>query len=322
MPHPDGGSGEYLNPENTFNEAYNYIGEDGLELNLNSGNLIRISQWYTGGQTTRVIRFNSRYSSMGRVCEACWGYERSCTNNKTGELVLLIDQDIQENKKEIVIKEPSETHVLPKNDLSISNIENEPSENKFNTKVDRIDNAFDILVNEIEEDIKKLKSDGTTAFDENDYELASKIAEDAKIIINFKDDVKKLSEKWNNLCEKKLKPSAINYARNRHTNKLQKGLRTPQKDFRLPILEVLFEMGGSGNRKDIIKNVYEKMKDKLNRYDHQYLESSPETPRWYNTIQWCRLSLVKEGLLKSDSPYGIWEISEKGLDILKDKQDS
>jgi len=27
MPHPDGGSGEYLNPVHTFEQAYDYVGK-------------------------------------------------------------------------------------------------------------------------------------------------------------------------------------------------------------------------------------------------------------------------------------------------------
>jgi hypothetical protein len=38
---------------------------------------------------------------------------------------------------------------------------------------------------------------------------------------------------------------------------------------------------------------------------------------WHNAAQWVRLSLVKEGLMKSNSPHGIWELSEKGVNELK-----
>jgi len=38
---------------------------------------------------------------------------------------------------------------------------------------------------------------------------------------------------------------------------------------------------------------------------------------WRNTAQWCKNTLMQEGLLKSDSPKGIWEITEKGVEYLK-----
>ncbi len=58
------------------------------------------------------------------------------------------------------------------------------------------------------------------------------------------------------------------------------------------------------------------MKDKLNEYDYQVL-SFNNTVRWKNTAQWCRNTMVQEGLLNSDSPKGIWEISKKGIEYLK-----
>jgi len=39
--------------------------------------------------------------------------------------------------------------------------------------------------------------------------------------------------------------------------------------------------------------------------------------RWRNTAQWCRHTMVQEGLLKRDSPHGIWEITEKGRQALE-----
>ncbi|WP_038055080.1 winged helix-turn-helix domain-containing protein [Thermodesulfobacterium hydrogeniphilum] len=58
------------------------------------------------------------------------------------------------------------------------------------------------------------------------------------------------------------------------------------------------------------------MKDKLNEYDYQVL-SFNNTVRWKNTAQWCRNTMVQEGLLNSDFPKGIWEISKKGIEYLK-----
>jgi len=34
--------------------------------------------------------------------------------------------------------------------------------------------------------------------------------------------------------------------------------------------------------------------------------------RWVNTARWARQKMVEKGLLAKDSPWGIWEITEKG----------
>ncbi|MDD2211718.1 MAG: winged helix-turn-helix domain-containing protein [Clostridia bacterium] len=88
-------------------------------------------------------------------------------------------------------------------------------------------------------------------------------------------------------------------------------MRTPEDAFRQPLLEALVELGGSANIGDILKIVYEKLKNRLNKYDYQRLNSPPHETRWRNTTKWCRNTLVKEGLLSSTSPWGIWEITEE-----------
>jgi len=54
-----------------------------------------------------------------------------------------------------------------------------------------------------------------------------------------------------------------------------------------------------------------------NTTDRQPLPSCPNTVRWRNTAQWSRNSLVQEGLMKADSSWGIWKISDRGGEALK-----
>ena len=95
-------------------------------------------------------------------------------------------------------------------------------------------------------------------------------------------------------------------------SKLQRGVKTPQQAYRRPILEALCELGGGASVGDVLQLVEKKMKPVLNEVDYQKLPSGVGI-RWRNTAMWERLSLAKEGLLKSGSPNGIWELSEKGI---------
>jgi len=61
------------------------------------------------------------------------------------------------------------------------------------------------------------------------------------------------------------------------------------------------------------------MRDKLTKYDLEPLASDPRSIRWRNTAQWCRNTLLREGLMKQDSPHGTWEISDLGRRALKDE---
>lgn len=86
--------------------------------------------------------------------------------------------------------------------------------------------------------------------------------------------------------------------------------KTPEREFRVPILEALEEIGGKGHASKVLEIVYEKMKGWFTDDDLRSLPTGGI--RWLNTAQWERYSMVQEGLLRSDSPRGVWEISEAG----------
>jgi len=91
---------------------------------------------------------------------------------------------------------------------------------------------------------------------------------------------------------------------------------TPMETYYLPLLETLYELGGRGKTREVIERVGEKMRDILTPYDYEYLPSGGSI-RWENRVQWARLKLVHKGLLKRDSPKGIWELSEKGYKYME-----
>jgi len=59
------------------------------------------------------------------------------------------------------------------------------------------------------------------------------------------------------------------------------------------------------------------MKPVFKKVDYDPLASGPDNPRWRNAAQWARNSMIRDGLLKGDSPRGVWEISNKGRDLLR-----
>ena len=50
--------------------------------------------------------------------------------------------------------------------------------------------------------------------------------------------------------------------------------------------------------------------------------TDPKLIRWRNTAQWTRNTMVNEGLLAKDSPWGIWEITEKGRKFYEENKQS
>jgi len=89
------------------------------------------------------------------------------------------------------------------------------------------------------------------------------------------------------------------------------GERTPQEEFREPLLRVLYEAGGSLKRLEAIAAVGELMKDRLNKVDWQATKSGQV--RWRNYVEFNRNTLADEGLLKRYSTRGVWELTANGM---------
>jgi len=178
-----------------------------------------------------------------------------------------------------------------------------------------VDFAFEILLEEVEMVINALNEDGSEAFQKGDYEKARNIIEEATKLTTFREKLQNLQKEWEQLHSKKMFRAKPQKPKKRRSleKKLKRGLCTTENEFCKPILESLNDLGGSAKMNDIIKKVEEKMKNTLTQYDYQPLSSNPKQIRWHNTAQWCRNTLVMRGLMKKDSPRGIWEISDAGI---------
>ena len=98
--------------------------------------------------------------------------------------------------------------------------------------------------------------------------------------------------------------------------RLPRGERTPDKAYRLPILQALIALGGEAKMSQVLDRVYAEMKPHLKPADLEPLPSDAHTPRWRNAAQSARQAMVDEGLLRKDSPRGVWAITEVGRKFL------
>jgi len=171
--------------------------------------------------------------------------------------------------------------------------------------------AFDIVLEEIENAIAALNREGAQAFEESKYDIARDLMEKGSQMTAFRNRVKDLQKEWQNIFAAIVPQKPQRRKAPRH-KKLQHGLRTPEDEFRIPILQSLVELGGSAPMNNVLDKVERLVSDKLNAYDRQTLPSDPTVFRWRNTAQWARATMVKEGLLSSNSPRGVWEITDTG----------
>jgi len=182
-----------------------------------------------------------------------------------------------------------------------------------------LNGAFKILIEEFETVLDNIKEEIDGAIEKNDFQSVSECAECAKKVTGFRDKIETLQNEWEQFIStgperqfKRKKQTPQTPQTPRPLRRLPNGLRTPENAFRFPILNSLIELGGSAQTSKVLDLVYEKMKQTLNEYDHQPLSSPPHDPRWHKTANWCRFFLAQEGFLLSDSPRGVWEITQEG----------
>jgi len=178
--------------------------------------------------------------------------------------------------------------------------------------------AFRTLLGELRDLKKELGDAGQEAFASGDHVEAANLAGKLRQASDLEAMLQKAREHWSKLTQS-TQPIGRRCTLQRRSRfkRLQGGLKTPETAYRTPILETLIELGGRASTDDIRDRLLRKLDGVLGDYDLEGLPSNPTCPRWWNTAMWCRLYMVREGLLKSSSPRGIWEITNRGRQSLE-----
>lgn len=94
------------------------------------------------------------------------------------------------------------------------------------------------------------------------------------------------------------------------------GSLLPEREYDLPLLTTLVELGESAPSREVMDAVGVKVKDRLTAIDKEKLASGGI--RWENRLQFVRLRLIERGLMIKESGRGIWAISEAGKKFVAD----
>ena len=103
--------------------------------------------------------------------------------------------------------------------------------------------------------------------------------------------------------------------RTRH-QRLERGKKTPDPAYKPAVLQALGELGGRAPVGQVLAIVERIMAPQLSDVDRERLSSGSDF-RWRNSAQWARNLLKNDGLLRDNSPHGIWELSDKGWKYLE-----
>lgn len=185
---------------------------------------------------------------------------------------------------------------------------------------DDVSAALHLLGESLHGEVQRINTEGAQAMQAGDYDTAQAVLDFAKRLTALRGRVDALGAEWQELEDLRDKASAEvqQIVSKRFFGKTKKGETTPNLHYCRPLLEALVEMGGSGKTKEVLDRLGKKMKPILKPKDYEPHESDGKTLRWRNTAQWARnLMANTDGRMKSNSPRGVWEISEAGLEWLK-----
>lgn len=184
-----------------------------------------------------------------------------------------------------------------------------------------VQGAFELLVEALEEEVNGINHAGGAAFERGDYPVVDSMRTRVDAITTLREKVLALRSEWESILptpdEVAITKEDGEPVNRRDLGRLPKGVRTPNREFELPILQVLVSLGGKGRMADVLDKLGEVMRAALNESDYQPLPSDPDSVRWRNTAQWTRYTLVQQGDMKPDSPRGVWEITAQGQKRVK-----
>jgi hypothetical protein len=182
-----------------------------------------------------------------------------------------------------------------------------------------VNTAFEILLEEIEEVFNTISKEGEESFKARDFDKAKTLIEYDERLKYFREKVKTLQKEWQTIFSDKIPTRG---QKKQVKERLKKGLRTPEEQFVIPILEAIIELWGKAEMRDVLELVHSKMKSILNSYDYESTPSNPKEKQWKNTARWARRIMANEGLLTKGPTWGIWEITEKGRKFYEENKQS
>jgi tetratricopeptide (TPR) repeat protein len=181
--------------------------------------------------------------------------------------------------------------------------------------------ALEVLLDEVDEIASRLNEKGAELFKQGDYEQARELLGKAESIAGFRGKVLCLEDDWKAVQVPTVKKPSTSDARIKEKQHikapLKKGLMTSKDEFYFPILEALARLEGTGSVQQVLNIVEDLMREELNQYDYAPLPSSSNSVRWKKTAQWARYNMVQNGWLASDSPRGVWEMTDEGRTALE-----
>jgi len=93
MPHPEGGKGNIFQTSFSFQQAYEFIGTNGVTFKSTEDECMYAKRGKTD-KGLKAIVFIGERSRHGNVCEKCWGFRLNCSGAHIGQCSEGLDKKI------------------------------------------------------------------------------------------------------------------------------------------------------------------------------------------------------------------------------------
>ena len=92
----------------------------------------------------------------------------------------------------------------------------------------------------------------------------------------------------------------------------------PEGAVQEPLMEVIYERGGTASGRDLYPALRERMKRYLTPGDFDRIGSGDN--KWRRTVKSARDQLVEDGYLRGDAPRGVWALSKEGVALVEGRR--
>ena len=179
-------------------------------------------------------------------------------------------------------------------------------------------NHLDLFLTELEESIAENDLVGARAMEEGEYEKVKDSMEKGSQLRELRDEITSLINRWASFLGTDLE-NGIQGGKSQSRSE-RNDQWTPGEMFKIPILQTLINLGGSGAIQEVLEQVGGILEPILNETDYLRLRSSPDTPFWQNTAAWKGFSLEKAGMITGNFSTGIWRITPEGRQWLANQK--
>ena len=131
--------------------------------------------------------------------------------------------------------------------------------------------------------------------------------DEVSVVLAFlKDELKKISDRVRRLENTQRSAQTASLRSVRAGTRTIKGSYVSKDTLRRTQIESLKTFGGSARKIEVEDEMERRLRGILTDADYELVGEG--IPRWRKSAEWMRYHLVQEGILKANSPRGIWEL--------------